>query len=101
MNPFDILKNADAIQQQFKAIQDGLENVEATGASGGNLVRVTLNGKMEMTKIHLDPLAVDNRDIQMLEDLIVSAHHDAMAKLQDELRANYSSLLGGMGGSGL
>ena len=101
MNPFDILKNADAIQQQFKAIQDGLENVEATGASGGNLVRVTLNGKMEMTKIHLDPLAVDNRDIQMLEDLIVSAHHDAMAKLQDELRENYSSLLGGMGGSGL
>ncbi len=101
MNPFDILKNADAIQQQFKAIQDGLEEVSATGAAGGNLVRVTLNGKMEITGVKIDPIAVDSRDVQMLEDLIVSAHHDAMTNLQDNLREHYGSLLGGMGGSGI
>ena len=95
MSPFDILKNADAIQQQFKQLQDGLEEVSAIGSSGGNLVRVTLNGKMEMTDVKLDPIAVDARDIQMLEDLIVSAHHDAMNKLQEEMRSHYSDLLAG------
>ncbi|MBQ3824746.1 MAG: YbaB/EbfC family nucleoid-associated protein [Spirochaetaceae bacterium] len=101
MNPFDILKNADAIQQQFKQIQEGLENVSATGVSGGNLVKVTINGKMEITSVFLDPIAVDPRDIQMLQDLIVAAHHDAMTKLQDELREHYGSLLGGMPGAGM
>ena len=101
MNPFDILKNADAIQQQFKQLQDGLNEVSATGSSGGNLVNVTVNGKMEVTAVRLDPLAVDPRDIQMLQDLIVAAHHDAITKLQEEVKERYGSLLGGMQGAGL
>lgn len=101
MNPFDILKNADAIQQQFKQLQDGLSEVSVTGSSGGNLVNVTINGRMEVTSVRLDPIAVDPRDIQMLQDLIVAAHHDAITKLQEEVKERYGSLLGGMPGAGL
>lgn len=101
MNPFDILKNADAIQQQFKQLQDGLSEVSVTGSSGGNLVNVTINGRMEVTAVRLDPIAVDPRDIQMLQDLIVAAHHDAITKLQEEVKERYGSLLGGMPGAGL
>ena len=99
MNPFDILKNADAIQQQFKQLQSDMENLSATGSSGGNLVNVTINGKFEVTDVRLDPIAVDPRDIQMLQDLIVSAHHDAMTKIQQSIQERYGALLaGGMPG---
>ena len=101
MNPFDILKIADAIQQQFKQLQEGLSEVSVTGSSGGNLVNVTINGRMEVTAVRLDPIAVDPRDIQMLQDLIVAAHHDAITKLQEEVKERYGSLLGAVPGAGL
>ena len=60
------------------------------------MVVVTLNGKFEMTNIKLDPLCVDNRDIKMLEDLIVAAQRDAVFILQDMLKAKTGSLLQGL-----
>ena len=56
-----------------------------------------------MLSIHLDPLCVDNRDVKMLEDLIVAAQHDASAKIQEQLKEKSASMLGGMnlGGLGL
>ena len=50
------------------------------------MVEVTLNGKFEMTDIHLDPICVDNRDVKMLEDLIKAAQHDAITKIQDKIK---------------
>ena len=55
-----------------------------------------MNGKFEMTDIKLDPLCVDNRDIKMLEDLIVAAQHDAVLKLQDMLKEKTGSMLQGL-----
>ena len=79
-------------------VQEELAQITATGSSGGNIVNVTLNGKFEMTNLHLDPLCVDPRDIKMLEDLIVAAHHDAMAKIQDEIKNKFGPMLGGLQG---
>ncbi len=84
MNPFDVLKNLNmgSMKENLEKMQGELVAMEATGSSGGNIVRVTMNGKMEITRIQLDPICVDPRDIKMLEDLIVAAHHDAMSKIQ-------------------
>lgn len=96
MTPFEILKNADEVHKQFAKLNEGLDKVEITGSAGGNIVNVTLNGRMELVGVHIDPIAVDARDVKMLEDLIVSAAHDAMDKLQEELRGHYSNLLSDM-----
>ena len=103
MNPFDVLKNLNmgSMKENLEKMQGELVAMEATGSSGGNIVRVTMNGKMEITRIQLDPICVDPRDIKMLEDLIVAAHHDAMSKIQELIYEIYGSLLGGANFPGL
>ena len=49
-----------------------------------------------MQNIKLDPICVDNRDVKMLEDLIVAAHNNAMENIQEQIKAKSSSLLGGL-----
>ncbi|MCQ2573194.1 MAG: YbaB/EbfC family nucleoid-associated protein [Treponema sp.] len=96
MNPFELLKNAGAIKEQLENVQGQLESISATGSSGGRMVEVTLNGKFEMTDIHLDPICVDNRDVKMLEDLIKAAQHDAMTKIQEKIKEMSGPMLSGL-----
>ncbi|MBQ7752576.1 MAG: YbaB/EbfC family nucleoid-associated protein [Treponema sp.] len=95
MNPFDILKNAGQIKQQSEKLQQELVQIRAEGSSGGKMVTITMNGKFEMISIKLDPICVDNRDVGMLEDLIVAAHKNAMDNVQEQIKEKTSSLLGG------
>lgn len=96
MNPFELIKNTAALKEQTEKMQKELEMLTAEGSSGGRMVVVKMNGKFEMTDIKLDPLCVDNRDIKMLEDLIVAAQHDAVLKLQDMLKEKTGSILQGL-----
>ncbi len=87
INPFDLMKNAKALQEQVEKMQEDLVSINVTGSSGGGIVRVTVNGHFEMLAIDLDPIAVDPRDIKMLQDLIVAAHTDAMEKAREAIKA--------------
>ena len=93
MNPFDMLKNIQSMKEQLGNIQEELAEITATGSSGRNIVNVTLNGKFEIVSVKLDPICVDPRDVQMLQDLIIAAHHDAMTKIQENIKAKYGPLL--------
>ena len=90
MNPFDLLKNTQAIKEQSEKLQKELEDIRATGSSGGRMVTVTLNGKFQMMEIKLDPICVDNRDV------IVSAHKNAVDNVQEMIKEKSASLLGGL-----
>lgn len=96
MNPFDMLKNIQQMKSQLGTMQEELKQITATGSSGGNIVNVTINGKFEIINLKLDPICVDPRDVQMLQDLIVAAHHDAMSKIQEAIKEKYGPLLNGM-----
>lgn len=96
MNPFDLLKNTQALKEQSEKLQQELQDIRAEGSAGGRMVTVTLNGKFEMTGIKLDPICVDNRDVKMLEDLIVAAHKNACDNVQEQIKAKGTSLLGGL-----
>ena len=96
MNPFDMLKNIEQMKSQLGTMQEELKQITATGSSGGNIVNVTINGKFEIINLKLDPICVDPRDVQMLQDLIVAAHHDAMSKIQAAIKDKYGPLLNGM-----
>ena len=96
MNPFDMLKNIEQMKSQLGTMQEELKQITATGSSGGNIVNVTINGKFEIINLKLAPICVDPRDVQMLQDLIIAAHHDAMSKIQEAIKDKYGPLLNGM-----
>ena len=96
MNPFDMAKNLAGMQDTLNKMKDEMENVRATGSSGGNMVKITLNGKFEIVDMYLDPICVDNRDITMLQDLIKAAHHAAMEKVEEEMKSKLGPLAAGM-----
>ena len=97
MNPFDLMKNLKDLQGTMTQMREELKNITATGSSGGNMVQVTVNGQLEMTAIKIDPIAVDPRDVNMLQDLIVSATHVAMEKIQEQIKQKAGPLMGSMG----
>ncbi|MCR4579743.1 MAG: YbaB/EbfC family nucleoid-associated protein [Treponema sp.] len=88
MNPFDLLKNSQMIKDQAEKLQKEIANITAEGSAGGRMVTVTLNGKFEMLSIKLDPICVDNRDVQMLQDLIVAAHNNAIENVQEKIKSS-------------
>lgn len=96
MNPFDLLKDTAALKSQAEKLESEIEDITVEGSSGGRMVTLVMNGKFEMLELHLDPLCVDNRDIKMLEDLIVAAHNDAFEKVQEELKHKTGSILSGL-----
>lgn len=96
MNPMDMLKNLGGMKEQLEKAQAELEKLTATGSSGGNMVNVTVNGKFEVIGIHLDPICVDNRDVPMLEDLIVAAAHDANSRMQEEIKSKLGPMVSGL-----
>ena len=101
MNPFEMFKNLGAVQEQLKQAQEKLSEIRATGSAGGNMVQVTLNGKFEIQEIKLDPICVDNRDVPMLQDLIIAAHHAAVENMQEKMKSELGPMLGGMNIPGL
>ena len=101
MNPFEMMKNLGGLQNQLKEAQEKLGALRATGSSGGNMVQVTLNGKFELVDIKLDPICVDNRDVPMLQDLIIAAHHAAVENMQEKMKSKLGPMLGGMNIPGL
>ena len=101
INPFDILKNAQKIQEQMEAFQEKLGSLCATGSSGGGMVEVDLNGKFEVTAVRIAPEAVEDGDTQMLQDLIKAAFSGGIEKIREEINREMGTLAGGMNIPGL
>jgi DNA-binding YbaB/EbfC family protein len=101
MNPFDMMKNLAGMKDQLAQAQSQLETLTATGSAGGNMVSITVNGKFEVVAVKLDPVCVDNRDIPMLQDLIVAASHDAIDKMQQIIKDKLGPMMSEMNIPGL
>lgn len=96
MNPFEMMKNFGDMKKQLENAQAELSKITATGSAGGNMVVITMNGNFEVLDIKLDPICVDNCDVPMLQDLIKAAHHNALEKIQEQIKSNAGSMLSGM-----
>ncbi len=99
-NMNNLMKQAQRMQRQMEESQKELESAEFTAAAGGGAVEVTVTGKKELTKVKLDPEAVDPDDVEMLEDLIMAAANEALRKADEATAANMAKMTGGMGGLG-
>lgn len=96
MNPFDFVNNLKNMQEQMKQMKEDMNSISVTGSAGGNMVQITLDGAFSMKEIKIDPIAVDPRDVKMLQDIIIAAHNDASAKLQEKMKEKTTAMLGGM-----
>ena len=97
-NMNNLMKQAQKMQKQMEESQKELEAAEFTAAAGGGAVEVTVTGKKEVTKVKLDPEAVDPDDVEMLEDLVMAAANEAIRKMEEDTAAVMSKLTGGLGG---
>ena len=97
-NMNNLMKQAQKMQRQMEENQKALEEKEFTATAGGGAVEVTVTGKKEVTKVKLDPEAVDPDDVEMLEDLIMAATNEALRKAEEASAANMAKLTGGLGG---
>jgi len=96
INPFDILKNAQKIQEQMSGFQEKLGSVIKTGSAGGGLVEIDINGKFEILAVRIAPQAMDGADREMLQDLIMAAFTDGMAKVKEEISSSAAAMTGGL-----
>ena len=92
----DMMKQVQAMQSRMAEMQAKLEAATVTGQSGGGLVKVTLNGKGAMTGVAVDASLFKADDKEIVEDLIVAAHADAKAKVEQMLAEEMKSVTGGL-----
>ena len=93
INPFDILKNAQKIQEQMGAFQEKLGDILITGSAGGGMAEIDMNGKMELLAVRIAADAMEDRE--MLQDLIAAAFNNAMEKVRETVNQQMGSILPG------
>ena len=92
----DLITQAKKMQDKMKETQEALKKIEVEGISGGNSVKVIMNGDGELKKISIDEtLLKESKEI--IEDLIVAAHNDAKSKLKKKTSEEISKVTGGFG----
>ena len=95
-NMGQMMKQAQQMQAKMAEMQEGLEALEISGAAGGGLVSVILNGKGEMRAIKIDPSLVNVDEVEVLEDLVTAAFNDAKAKGEAHMQEEMAKLTGGL-----
>ena len=99
-NMNNLMKQAQKMQQKMAEQQAALEEKEYTAKAGGGAVEVTVSGKRELTKVTIDPDAVDPDDVEMLQDMIIAAANEALRAAEDDAAKTMGGLAGGMGSMG-
>lgn len=95
-NMNNLIKQAQKFQKQMEDMQKDLENKEFTATVGGGAVSATVDGKKTITDIKIKPEVVDPDDVEMLQDLILSACNEALKKAEEETSGEMKKLTGGM-----
>lgn len=98
-NPFDDLfgkakKMQEQMQDKVKKMQDELHNAQVTGESGAGLVRVTMNGRHDVVRVHIESSLL-KEDKGVLEDLLAAAVNDAVHKVEENNKTNLAKLAPG------
>jgi len=93
INPFDLLKNAQKIQEQLGVIT-------ATGSAGAGLVEIDANGKLEVIAVRIAPQAIEGGDAEMLQDLVMAAFTDGMTKVKEAINSEVGAMTGGLNMAG-
>ena len=89
------------MQEDMQKAQQEVEEKTFSASVGGGAVSATVNGKKEVTAIAIKPEAVDPEDVEMLQDLILSAVNEALRQAEDAMSGRMNALTSGLGLGGL
>lgn len=99
-NMQQLMRQAQKIQQQMQQAREELNAEEFTGSSGGGMVEVTMLGNKTLKSVKIKKEVVDPDDIEMLEDLIISAVNEAFRKMEEDQSSSMAKITGGLGMGG-
>ena len=91
----DIMKQAQAMQENMKKMQDELAYKQVCGESGAGMVKVTMNGRYDVKKVDIDPSLL-SEEKTVIEDLLAAAVNDAVRKVELENKNMMGDLTGGL-----
>jgi nucleoid-associated protein EbfC len=91
-----MMKQVQELQARMQAVQAKLESLSIEGKAGGDLVRITLNGRGTMIGIVIDPSLMKAEEKEILEDLLIAAHADARAKMEATVAEEMKEVTGGL-----
>ena len=97
----DMMKQVAKMQRKMEELQNELAEKTVEGTAGGGMVKVVANGKQDIISIKIEKEVVDPEDVEMLEDLILSAVNQAREKAAELQAESMSSLTGGLNIPGL
>ena len=96
-----MMQQAQQLQEQMLKAQDEAKQKTVEASAGGGMVTVTITGGLEVRALKIDPACIDPKDPSMLQDLIIAAINQAIAKAQELQAGAMSSVTGGMNIPGL
>ena len=91
-----MMRQAQQLQAKLEKTQEELANTTVEASSGGGAVTVVVTGSQEVKSIKISPEVVDAEDVEMLEDLVLSALNEAMRKSQEMAASRLGALTGGL-----
>jgi hypothetical protein len=97
----NMMKQAQQLQSKMMKLQEELAEKTVESSSGGGMVKVTANGRQQILSIQVEKEVVDPDDVEMLQDLVLAAVNDALAKAQEMVSSEMSKLTGGLNIPGL
>ena len=97
-NQMNMMKQAQKMQQEFMKMQQELESTDFEFTAGGGAVKAVVTGTREFSSIVIDPEVVDPEDVEMLQDLILTAVNGALKKADEQTSKAMNKLQGGLGG---
>jgi len=92
----NMMKQAQKLQAKMLKMQEELADKTVEATAGGGMIKVVANGKQQILSIQIEKEVVDPDDIEMLQDLILAAVNDALAKSQEMVSGEMSKLTGGL-----
>jgi nucleoid-associated protein EbfC len=95
------METAKSFKGDMEAKQAEAATKTVEGSAGGGIVTVVANGKGRIKSIKIDPVAVDNRDVEMLEDLVVAGVNDALRRASELMAGEMGGMAEGMNIPGL
>lgn len=92
----NMMQQAQKLQQQLLKAQEELTNLNVEASSGGGAVTVVMNGQMQIQSVKISKEVINPEEVEMLEDLVLSAVKEAQAKAQEAASKKMGALTGGM-----
>jgi hypothetical protein len=96
-----MIKQAQKMQAQITELQEDIESREFTATAGGGAVEVVMSGRKEIKSLTIKPEVVDKDDIEMLQDLVISAFNDAVHQIEETSEKEMGAITGGVSFPGL